>query len=187
VFAADPHFAALRPTNTDLIGECCSYEAVDAPPGYQVTINIGWGDCEAGCISHHRWTFHVDPDGTITPLGEQGDAGAPVPSAGNGPARVVLHMRAGPTCPVVRVPPEPGCEPNPVVNAAVIVRDASGTELATATSDDQGQIELQLPAGAYYVEPQAVEGLMGTAAAVAFSVVAGDSVDVNIDYDTGIR
>ena len=54
-------------------------------------------------------------------------------------------------------------------------------------SRGQGQIQLQVPPGAYYVEPQPVEGLMGTAPAVAFSVVAGETLDLALTYDTGIR
>ena len=47
--------------------------------------------------------------------------------------------------------------------------------------------ELQTPQGTYFVEPQPVDGLLGTAPAFAFSVVAGETVDINVDYDTGIR
>lgn len=188
VMASDPRFASLSPANSELIGGCCFYEAVEAPPGYQVTIELGWGDCPSGCINHHKWQFHVDPDGTISLIDESGDEPVAVNPVGEQrPANVVVHMRAGPTCPAEPVPPQPGCEPRPVANANLIVRDAQGTELATATSDEQGQVVLRLPAGAYYVEPQPVEGLLGTAAPVAFSVVGGDSLDINVDYDTGIR
>jgi hypothetical protein len=188
VFASDPHFAAIRPANTDLIGECCSYEAVEAPSGFQVTVNIGWGDCEAGCINHHNWQFFVGSDGTITLVGQQGsDEPAPIPTGGNGPASVTLQLRAGPTCPVVRDPPDPGCAPRPVVNTGITLRDPSGAELATGASDEQGQVQLSLPPGAYYVEPAPAEGLMGQAAPLAFSVVGGETVLINLDYDTGIR
>jgi hypothetical protein len=43
-----------------------------------------------------------------------------------------------------------------------------------------------LPSGSYTVEPQPVEGLMGTPAPVAVSV-GGDFVTVDLAYDTGIR
>jgi hypothetical protein len=187
VLAADPHFAAVRPADPELIGECCTYEAVDEPPGYQVRVELGWGDCPAGCISHHQWRFHVDPDGTITLISQEGDPDPPAPSGEGVTAGVTLQLRAGPVCPVVRDPPEPGCEPRGVANAEVSVRRPDGTELARATSNADGEIQLQLPPAAYYVEPLPVEGLMGTAAAVAFSVVAGETVDIGLDYDTGIR
>jgi hypothetical protein len=188
VMASDPNFASLAPANPDLIGGCCSYEADDAPPGYQVTITIGWGDCPAGCINHHTWQFHVDLDGTISLVSQQGDEPPPVnPVGGQQPATVTVNMRAGPVCPVVAVPPKPGCEPRPVANASVVLRSPTGAELATATSNEQGEIGFQLPPGAYYIEPQPVEGLMGTAQPLAFSVVAGETLEINVDYDTGIR
>jgi hypothetical protein len=188
VMASDQRFASIAPANPDMIGGCCSYEASEAPPGYQVTIMLGWGDCPAGCINHHTWQFHVDPDGTISLISEHGDEPPPVnPSGEQQPATVTVNMRAGPTCPVVAVPPQPGCEPRPVGNAGLILRSPTGAELETAASNEQGQIVFRLPPGAYYVEPQPVEGLMGTAQPLAFSVVAGETVEINVDYDTGIR
>ena len=100
VFASDPHFGALRPADPGLIGGCCSFDATDDPPGYAVSIQIGWGDCEAGCISHHTWQFHVDNDGTITLASQAGDGEPTVPTGTGAHASVTLHLQAGPTCPV---------------------------------------------------------------------------------------
>ena len=187
VLASDPRFGAIRPADPDVIGGCCSYEAVDAQGGYEVTVKVGWGDCPAGCINQAQWQFHVDPDGTISTIGQTGDGGAPVPQGEGELAGVKLHLRAGPTCPVAHDPPDPSCAAQPVANAEVVVRNPDGTELARSASNDQGEIDLRLPPGAYYVEPQPAQGLMGTAPAVAFSVVGGEAVDINLDYDTGIR
>ena len=183
--ASDPHFASLGPSDPDLIGGCCSYEAVEAAPGYDVTIHLGWGDCEAGCISRHDWKFHVDSDGTVALVGENGDT--PVefqPVVGNGPARVSVELRAGPTCPVEG---QAGCDPKAVANAEATLYDPDGNELSKATSDEDGEILLNLPPGAYFIVPSPVEGLLGTAEAKAFSVVRGETRMIRLDYDTGIR
>jgi len=187
VLASDPQFGAIRPANPAGIGECCTYQAVEASPGFQVTINVGWGDCPAGCISHHQWVFDVDPDGTINLVGQSGDPNPPIPAGEGNSANITLHLRAGPTCPVVHSPPDPACEPRPVANAEVVLRSPDGTELGRANSNDQGEVGLHFPPGAYYVEPQPVQGLLGTAAPLAFSAVGSESVDINVDYDTGIR
>jgi len=185
---SDAHFGSLAPPNPDLIGTCCSYVAVDAPPGWNVTIELGWGDCPAGCINHHKWLFHVDPDGTLSKLDDSGDVPVELDHVAQpGPAQVTLFLRAGPTCPVVAVPPQPGCEPRPVGNADVAIYNAIGEELGTGTSDDLGRIALRPDPGAYYIVPKPVDGLIGTPEPVAFSVVGGDSLEINIDYDTGIR
>ena len=77
VIALDPHFTGLQPKNPDLIGACCFYEATTTADGYQVNIELGWGDCPAGCINRHRWSYSVAPDGSTTLLS---DTGEPVPS-----------------------------------------------------------------------------------------------------------
>ena len=78
VLALDPHFTGLKPKNPDLIGGCCFYEATTTADGYQVNVELGWGDCPAGCINRHRWSYLVARDGTTTLLSETGE---PVPSA----------------------------------------------------------------------------------------------------------
>ena len=94
---------------------------------------------------------------------------------------------------IVEVPELPGCMADgqtyaeAVANAEVVLKSADGSELGRAASNGDGQVDLQVPPGAYYVEPQPVDGLLGTAPAFAFSVVAGETVDINVDYDTGIR
>jgi hypothetical protein len=74
VLATDPLFTNLQPYNADLIGQCCFYTVRQTSDGWTVTIEIGWGDCPAGCIDKHRWTFTVDKAGAITKTGETGPA-----------------------------------------------------------------------------------------------------------------
>ena len=78
VIALDPRFASAGPKNPDLIGGCCFYEATTTANGFQVNVELGWGDCPAGCINRHRWSYSVARDGATTLLSETGDA---VPSA----------------------------------------------------------------------------------------------------------
>jgi hypothetical protein len=94
---------------------------------------------------------------------------------------------AGPTCPVVTDPPQSGCDDRPVVGATLVIVDGAGEEVATATTGDDGRFRLDLPPGTYEVQPQAVHGLMGTAPPVTATVVIGQSVEVTVSYDTGIR
>jgi hypothetical protein len=77
VIDLDPRFAGIGPKNPDLIGGCCFYEATPTANGFDVNVELGWGDCPAGCISRHRWSYAVGTDGTTTLVSESGD---PVPS-----------------------------------------------------------------------------------------------------------
>ena len=99
--------------------------------GFTVTFEVGWGDCPAGCIDRHRWTYAVARDGAVTLLD---DTGSPVPSghaglrrrpgaartarrAAAGSSRAAPASRAGslagPTCPVVTVN-DPSCDDRPL-------------------------------------------------------------------------
>jgi hypothetical protein len=77
VIASDPRFEGLQPLDSELIGQCCFYEVTEVDGGYQVVVEVGWGDCPAGCINKHRWTYGVNPDGIVALLGE---SGPPIPA-----------------------------------------------------------------------------------------------------------
>jgi hypothetical protein len=95
---------------------------------------------------------------------------------------------AGPVCPVESVSPDPSCAPRPVAGAELVVRDADGRIVQTLRTDDDGRFATTLPPGSYRIEPQRVEGILGTAPAVDIEVREDSPLeDVVIVYDTGIR
>ena len=97
-------------------------------------------------------------------------------------------VTAGPVCPVVTDPPDPSCEDRPVAGAEIVVRNASGDEVARVRTAEDGTFSISVAAGQYELVPQPVEGLMGTAAAVEVTVREGGlPAPVEIIYDTGIR
>jgi hypothetical protein len=188
VLASDELFNGVSAPQLELAGQCCWYQAHEAVGHYLVTLEIGWGDCQAGCIWIHRWLYQVDRDGTVILREREGDE--PVerePSPGTGTGTATIVALAGPTCPVEPFPPDPSCAPRPVEGAELTVLDPRGTEVQRAPTDAEGRLVLELPAGAYYVEPADVAGQLGTPPAQAFSIGAGDRVPVRFDYDTGIR
>ncbi len=192
VVAHEPRLAGIGPLDPDLIGQSSWVEITPASGvgAFLVTVRVGWGDCPAGCINEHRWTYAVQPDGSVVPQAETGD---PVPPeawpspGGDGRTGIFLGATSGPTCPVEQDPPDPACAARPVAGAVVVVKDGAGATVATVTLDAGGTAFVELPAGGYAVEPQAVAGLMGTAAPVAATVVAGSGTPVALVYDTGIR
>lgn len=193
MIASDARFKGVEKKNPDLIGACCFYEATATGGGsFAVTIEVGWGDCPSGCISSHRWFYVVNQDGAIALLREEGE---PVPpgvggggSAGGslpaGPG-IAGQAVAGPTCAAVQAG-DPNCNDRPVAGATVLVRDAHGTIVAQMMTDADGLFQVKVPPGAYQVEPQPVEGMMGTADKIAVTVGAAFET-VTISYDTGIR
>jgi len=75
VVAAESRFADVQPLDPDMIGQSAWYEVEPASGvgAYIVTVTIGWGDCQAGCIEEHTWQYAVGPDGTVTLQSESGD------------------------------------------------------------------------------------------------------------------
>ncbi|MHB8891153.1 MAG: hypothetical protein ACYC65_03820 [Candidatus Limnocylindrales bacterium] len=195
VQARSPLFDGFEPVNQDVIGQDRWWEAepldtATPPAGWAITFTAGWGDCQAGCIDRHSWTWDVAADGTVTFVSEEGSplndgliAGlirdAKGPGAGG-------RVNAGPTCPVER-PDDPTCTPRMVAGAVLLVRDGADKEIARLTTDGSGLFRLGLEAGDYTLEPQPVEGLMGTAAPMPFTVGDGGLTWLDVGYDTGIR
>ena len=194
----------VGPFDPNRIGQCCGYRVQETPDGWAVTIEVGWGDCTAGCIDRHQWHYGVQPDGTIVDLGETGPAvpaglpgaeggggspGASAPPVASLPPMAGPGIRgialAGPTCPVSR-PNDPACADRPVAGAKIHVLASDGSEVATVTTDGAGRFQVRLDAGAYRVVPDPVTGLMGTARSQDVTVTTG-VVDVQVSYDTGIR
>ncbi len=195
VAATNPLFAGITGKDQGLIGQANWWEArpLDAakpPVAWMVTYRIGWGDCQAGCINEHTWTYRVDADGTVTLLSE---SGSPLSSdvlseraAAAAWSGVAGRVGAGPTCPVER-PGDPSCAPRPVVGAVLSITGAGGVEVARLTADAGGLFRAELQPGDYTLVPQPVEGLLGTAQPVPFTVAQGSPTFLEIDYDTGIR
>ena len=73
VLAIDPRFAQLAPHDPAAIGQGSWYEIASIPAGWLVTLQIGWGDCIAGCIYRHTWVYQVDFNGQISLAAENGD------------------------------------------------------------------------------------------------------------------
>ena len=174
-------FSGIGPRDPELIGQAAWYEVTPLDDGWRVEVRMGWGDCPAGCINEHRWAYTVSSRGAVELADESGD---PLPAGSN----VTGTVTAGPTCPVVTDPPDPSCADRAVVGAVLVVTTLEGLEVTRTTSEADGRFALSLAPGAYRLEPQPVEGLMGTATPIEFSVtLGGPAADLLVRHDTGIR
>lgn len=104
VVATGAPFAGWREVGS-LIGMSQYWEASPIPGSageWAVVYTYGWGDCQAGCIDRHSWSFTVDAQGLVTYVGESGPAL---------PADAPAALRAYPD-PVPTPTPEPSADPS---------------------------------------------------------------------------
>lgn len=92
---------------------------------------------------------------------------------------------AGPTCPVERAGQSPCVRA--VSGATILALDSARHEVGRANSDATGAYFLRLPPGTYRIAPQAADGLMGIPTESTVTVPDGAPVQLNLEYDTGIR
>jgi carboxypeptidase family protein len=194
VVAVEPRFTGITARDPNRIGQANWYEVMPASGvgAFIVTMRIGWGDCPAGCIDEHSWTYAVGPSGTVT---LQSEAGSPVPSDAwpsqpadaSGDTGIRITAVAGPVCPVERFPPDPACAPKPVANATILIADAAGREQGMVTTDASGQTFAGLAPGQYTVTAQGAAGFMNGPEPQQVTVEDGHVTEITLSYDTGIR
>lgn len=185
-----PLLDGIAPLDPDLVGQAAHWRAEPAGTGWRVTFEVGWGDCPAGCIDRHTWTWDVARDGSLAFVGEDG---TPLPadmqaSLVSGSTRTGLAGRAtgGPTCPVEQ-PGDPACAARPVGGAELVVRGPAGTVIHRVLTDGSGLFRLALAPGDYILEAPTVAGYMSGPAPQPFAVQAGAETWLDLAWDTGIR
>lgn len=119
----------------------------------------------------------------LTPPGTAPNPGTP--PAGDG--TLVGQVLLGPTCPVERIPPFPGCEPRPYATMiAIFAGGDTSAPYRTIVTDASGTFAVALPAGAYLIQPQSGSPLPRCASANV-TVEAGATATTTLSCDTGIR
>lgn len=94
---------------------------------------------------------------------------------------------AGPTSPVQSSSTSDPTKPVP--NREVRIETADGTLVTTTTTDAQGHFSVALAPGSYVVRVKIVSGMIGMRQNTTpkVQIVAGQTVNVRIELDTGIR
>lgn len=101
---------------------------------------------------------------------------------------VTGQILLGPTCPVMRIPPDPQCADRPYATKIQIIAVGSpqSAPYATATSDAEGRYSMVLPPGIYALQPVGGQPLP-RCETKEVTIVAGAMTETNLSCDTGIR
>ncbi len=93
----------------------------------------------------------------------------------------------GPSCPVMRNPPDPQCTDKPYQTSVSVSHSSSPTKVfATAESASDGTFKLSLPPGDYIVSAGGNKSLP-RCSNVSATVESSGYIEVQISCDTGIR
>lgn len=94
----------------------------------------------------------------------------------------------GPTCPVMRDPPDPGCADRPYKTTVLVYQSAVPENIVFAKTDTDadGKFTISLPPGAYRVEAEGGNVLPRCSPWVG-SVGPNEIKNITISCDTGIR
>jgi hypothetical protein len=106
-----------------------------------------------------------------------------VRDAGTGGAKGYAHV--GPTCPVVRDPPDPACADR-AFSGAFVVESTRGSRVAYFASGADGRFVVELPPGEYRVRLRDA-AVLPSLAPVPFAVNDGAWTALDLALDSGIR
>jgi hypothetical protein len=111
---------------------------------------------------------------------------APATGSGTG---IRGRVTSSPTCPVERMPPDPGCAPRGFAARVTVRRRSDNHVVARIGTKDDGRWSLRLKAGRYSVAARPASGasLPRCPSAMKATVKAGAYTRVTIDCDSGIR
>ncbi len=91
----------------------------------------------------------------------------------------------GPTCPVMREPPDPQCADKPY-QASLRIKNQAGKVVIEVKTNKDGTFKFDLPPGQYTIE-NAAGGVMPSLSPVTVTVGQNGYQEVNLQFDSGIR
>ncbi len=107
------------------------------------------------------------------------------PALDSGIEGVVL---LGPTCPVEREPPEPGCEDRPYETSLVVTTADQARVVKEFRSDANGTFRVAVAPGTYQIRSAAAADVLPyCSVAEPIIVHAGSYTNVTVSCDSGIR
>lgn len=93
----------------------------------------------------------------------------------------------GPTCPVMRDPPDPQCADKPYKTNLVLTTADQARVITTFSSDSNGKFEVKIEPGEYAIRSAAAANILPYCSHDKFKVEANKFTSMTIQCDTGIR
>lgn len=106
-------------------------------------------------------------------------------TAGETSSGASAFVTIGPTCPVMRNPPDPECANKPYKADFKIIKKGSLFS-KTVSSGDDGKFSVSLSPGDYTISA-ILKNVMPTLSPIDFTVTSGKVTQLNLQFDSGIR
>ncbi|MEA2701574.1 MAG: hypothetical protein QOE22_283 [Candidatus Parcubacteria bacterium] len=106
------------------------------------------------------------------------------PSIGGGIEGTVL---SGPQCPVLRNPPEPGCDDKPYQGSFALTTPDGNRVIKTFSSDTHGRFRVSAAPGTYRIRGSDAAEVFPNCSSEIITVRAGAYTEADVSCDTGIR
>jgi hypothetical protein len=118
---------------------------------------------------------------------------APCPTAEGDADAVALQtgimgvVVLGPTCPVMRDPPDPACADQPYATSLVVLSKDGARTIKNFASALDGSFTVYLSPGEYLIGSAPDEGMLPRCSSDVFTITSGMFAFVQVSCDTGIR
>ena len=142
---------------------------------FEANLNATREGCNPACV--------VSEDAGTAEINWRCTGVVPPPTSGVR-GRVLL----GPTCPVERIPRDPGCAERPYATTiqVIVVGSPQSAPYATVKSDADGRYSIVLPPGTYALQPMGGQTLP-RCETKEVTIVSGAILEEDLSCDTGIR
>jgi hypothetical protein len=98
------------------------------------------------------------------------------------------NVLLGPTCPVVKDPPEEGCEDKPFETTLVVTTRDGARVIKEFSSDENGKFSVSVASGEYSIKSAAAANVLPYCASNGTVIVSSDYyIETTVYCDSGIR
>ncbi len=116
-----------------------------------------------------------------------GNASANPPESDSGTGGIIGIAMLGPTCPVVKNPPDPQCADKPY-RVSLVVQNLDRNGIKNFMTDAEGKFKVNVPAGQYYIASTDLAAAYPRCSSGGPVIVkSGSYTNVTVSCDTGIR
>ncbi|HAO64747.1 TPA: hypothetical protein DCQ44_02065 [Candidatus Taylorbacteria bacterium] len=113
---------------------------------------------------------------------------APAPKANLLLGTIIGTVKLGPTCPVMRIPPDPACADKPYQTRLILTSSDGSRTITNFSSDTRGEFKIKVLPGDYLIRSDNSQSMLPRCSVNGtITVKANKETETTVYCDTGIR